>query len=52
MSPRYRIRYISSVTHGMQIKSAIDVAFLSLVSDRSSKRVGHSEVRTHRETKA
>lgn len=47
----YRIRYISSVTHRMQIKSAIDMAFL-IINDRSSKRVGHSEVRTHRETKA
>lgn len=48
----YRIRYISSITQRMQIKSTIDMAFLSLVTDRSSKRVGHSEVRTHRETKA
>lgn len=37
----YRIRYINSVTHRMQIKSTIDMAFL-IISDRSIVKEGGS----------
>lgn len=37
----YQIRYISSVTHRVPIKSSASLPPLSAVTDQSSKRVGH-----------